>query len=101
MASLHQSYEFWFYHEDIRITATFLGPHAWRYSGPDHTFPHQKRRKWALTLVNAFPDSWRALPADDYLNTLQKRGFKYEEFLVQKSADKKDIQILCRSISHL
>ena len=98
---LCQSYEFWFFNGETRITVTFLGPHAWKYSGADHTFPHQKRRSWALSLMRAYPGSWRALPLHEYLTTLQERGFQYDEFLVQTSDHENELHIICRSVEHL
>ena len=98
---LHISYEFWFTNDDSKVTVTFMGPPEWKYSGADHTFPHQQRRQWALSLINAHPNSWRALPLSEYIETLEERGFLYDEFLIQKFNHPKEFQILCRSVSHL
>lgn len=98
---LHQSYEFWFVNNNTRITVTFLGPHEWKYSGADHSYPHRQRRQWALSLVNAFPDAWRVLPTHEYIRTLEQRGFTYDEFMVQKQIQPMEFQIVCRSVRHL
>lgn len=97
---LYQTYSFWFYQSDVRISVLFLGPSEWQFSGADHTFPHMIRRSWARELTQAFPDSWRALPEHDYLEVLKQRGFQYDEYLVQKECAN-EIRVLCRSIEHL
>lgn len=98
---LHQSYEFWFFSGELRIIATFLGPFSWRYAGADHAYPHQIRRQWALSLVNAYPDSWRALPLHEYIVTLGQRGFEYDEFMVRTQSQPTEVHIICRSTEHL
>ena len=101
MSTLHQIYSFWFYADETRVTVSFLGPSDWRFSGPDHTYPHQARRNWATSLMEAYPDSWRAIPPNQYLDVLKHRGFEYDEFLIQKKIAPTEIHIICRSALHL
>ena len=96
--SLHQSYSFWFYNSDTRINVTFLGPLEWKFCGADHTYPHSIRRSWALSLLNTFPDSWRALPLHEYLDCLRRRGFDYDEYLVRRNNLDREVHILCRTV---
>ena len=98
MSQMFKIYSFQ-YDSDKAICAEFWGPSEWQQSGADHSCNHALRREWAQSLVNSFPDAWRALPEHPYLDFLSRNGFNYEEYLVRPASD--TVLILCRTTQHV
>ena len=99
MTQMFRIHEFCMRGLEKPIYVEFWGPKEWQASRETHEKDAMERDDWVKSIINSFPDAWRALPHHQYLDFLSKQGFEYEEYLIRPSAYA--TTILCRTVAHV
>lgn len=81
------------------VSVEFWGPKEWKDLDADYGDEQLTRLHWVKSIINSFPDAWRALPHHRYIDFLTNQGFEYDEYLIRPSAV--GITILCRTVAHI